>query len=262
MNLVKGNKIIICILFFFFSFQIELLQAEKEQVISDKENNLEIASDIDVKGDMSADSELAEEVEEEDEEEDGLLGMSIEELLDVEIISVTRRKGQDLFTAPAAVYVISQEDIRRAGHLSLSEQLRMSPGLHVAKIDQNVSAITARGQNGQYGNMLLVQQDGRTIYSPLFSGVFWEAQGIVLQDVDRIEIVRGPGATLWGANAVNGIISIVTKPAKETQGWLVSSGVGTEMRGYGTVRYGGILDEGTYFKVYGKHIEWILHQFC
>jgi len=138
-----------------------------------------------------------------------LTELSLEELMNIEITSVSK-KAQKLSDAAAAVFVITQEDIRRSGVTSIPEALRMVPGLQVARIDANKWAITSRGFNGRLANKLLVLIDGRSVYSPLYSGVFWEAQHTLLEDVDRIEVIRGPGATLWGANAVNGVINIMT----------------------------------------------------
>ena len=131
----------------------------------------------------------------------------------------------------------------------------MVPGLQVARIDANKWAITSRGFNGRFANKLLVLIDGRSVYTPLFSGVFWDIQDAMLEDVERIEVIRGPGATLWGANAVNGVINIITKQAKETQGGLVTAGAGTEERGFGSVRYGSKLNDATCYRVYAKYFD-------
>ncbi len=180
-------------------------------------------------------------------------GLSIEELMNIEIISVSKRP-QKLSDAAAAVYVITEEDIRRSGVTSIPEALRMVPGVEVARIDANKWAISARGFTDRFANKLLVLVDGRTVYTPLFSGVYWEVQDYVLEDIERIEVIRGPGAALWGANAVNGVINIITKNAKDTQGGLVSSGVGTEERGFGSFRYGGKSGENTFYRVYVKYL--------
>jgi len=181
-----------------------------------------------------------------------LTELSLEELMNIEITSVSK-KAQKLSDAAAAVFVITQEDIRRSGVTSIPEALRMVPGLQVARIDANKWAITSRGFNGRLANKLLVLIVGRSVYSPLYSGVFWEAQHTLLEDVDRIEVIRGPGATLWGANAVNGVINIMTKQAKETQGGMVATGTGTEERGFGSVRYGAKLADDTYYRAYAKY---------
>ncbi|MDY6989878.1 MAG: TonB-dependent receptor [Thermodesulfobacteriota bacterium] len=180
--------------------------------------------------------------------------MTLEELMDIEITSVSKRP-QRLSGAAAAVFVITQEDIRRSGATTIPEALRMVPGLQVAKIDAKTWAVTSRGFNGRLANKLLVLMDGRTVYTPTFSGVHWDMQDTMLEDVDRIEVIRGPGATLWGANAVNGVINIMTKEAKDTQGGLVSVGAGTEERGFGGLRYGGKLGDDAYYRIYAKYFE-------
>src|SRR5258708_1242875 len=152
-----------------------------------------------------------------------LSSLSVDDLMNVEVTSVSR-KGQKLSDTAAAVFVITQEDIRRSGATSIPEVLRIVPGPHVARIKGNTWASSARGSNGQYANKLLVMIDGRTVYTPLFAGVFWDAQDTLLDDVDRIEVIRGPGGTLWGANAVNGVINIITKNAIETEGTFVAAG--------------------------------------
>ncbi len=146
-----------------------------------------------------------------------LAEMSLEELMSITVTSVAK-KPQSIGRSPAAVYVITQEDIARSGLTSIPELLRMVPGLQVAQIDANKWAISSRGFNGRFANNLLVLIDGRSVYTPLFAGVFWDAQDTLLEDVDRIEVIRGPGATIWGANAVNGVINVITKRADETQG--------------------------------------------
>lgn len=181
-----------------------------------------------------------------------LLQMSLEDLGKIKITTVSR-KSESWSSAAAAVYVITQEDLRRSGVNSLPEALRMAPGLDVARANSRQWAISSRGFNDLFANKLLVLMDGRTIYTPLFSGVFWEDTDTLLEDVDRIEVIRGPGATLWGANAVNGVINIITKNARDTQGTLISGGGGTEERGFGGVRYGGQLAANTYYRVYAKY---------
>jgi iron complex outermembrane receptor protein len=178
--------------------------------------------------------------------------MSVEDLMNVQVTSVSKR-SQKLADAAAAIFVITQEDIRRSGANSIPEALRMVPGVQVARIDENKWAISARGFNGRFANKLLVLIDGRSVYTPLFSGVYWNIQDVMLEDVDRIEVIRGPGATLWGANAVNGVINIITKASKSTQSALASAGGGTETRGSGSVRYGGRLNQGTYYRAYAKY---------
>lgn len=179
-----------------------------------------------------------------------LTQLSLEDLMEVKITSVAK-KAQAVSQTAAAVFVITQEDIRRSGVTSIPEALRMVPGLHVAKVDGNKWAITARGFNGRYSNKLLVLMDGRTVYTPTFSGTYWEIQDTVLEDIDRIEVIRGPGGSLWGANAVNGVINIITKKAGNTQGMLASAVAGTEET-ITTLRYGGTIGESLSFRVYGK----------
>jgi iron complex outermembrane receptor protein len=177
--------------------------------------------------------------------------MSIEELMRVKL-SLSRTDEQFSRSA-AAAYIITEDEIRRSGVTSLPEALRMAPGIEVARVDSHTWAVTARGFNDAFANKLLVMIDGRTIYTPLFSGVFWDAQDTVLEDIDHIEIIRGPGSTLWGANAVNGVINIVTKKASQTQGGLIAVGAGTEERGFGVVRYGGKITEEAHYRAYVKY---------
>ncbi len=177
--------------------------------------------------------------------------LSLEELMDVEVTSVSKRR-QRLADAAAAVFVIGQEDIRRSGATSVPELLRMVPGAEVARIDANKWAVSIRGFNGRFSRKLQVLIDGRSVYSPLFSGVFWDAQDVVLEDIERIEVIRGPGATVWGANAVNGVINIITKSAKDTQGALLSGGVGTNEYGFGTARFGGKAGDKVAYRGYVK----------
>jgi iron complex outermembrane recepter protein len=181
-----------------------------------------------------------------------LTELSLEELMNIEVTTVAK-KEQRLAEAAAAIYVITQEDIHRSGATSIAEVLRLVPGLNVARIDANKWAITARGLNTRFSNKLLVLIDGRSVYNPLFSGVYWDVQDTLLPDIERIEVIRGPAGTLWGANAVNGVINIITKSAQDTQGGLVSAGGGNEERGFGDVRYGGKLGGNAYYRVYAKY---------
>ena len=180
-----------------------------------------------------------------------LTKMSIEDLLNVEVTTASK-KAQFLTDVPAAIYVITSEDIRRSGATSVPDLLRMVPGVQVAQIDANKWAISIRGFNGRYANKLLVLIDGRSVYTPLFSGVYWDVQDVMLEDVERIEVIRGPGGSLWGANAVNGIINIITKHAKDTQGSLLYLGVGDEEKGLGGFRHGGAWGKDGHYRVYGK----------
>jgi len=177
--------------------------------------------------------------------------LSIEQLMNLEVTSVSRRPER-LAQAASAIQVITQQDIRRSGASSLPEALRLATNLQVAQVNSRDWAISARGFNSTTANKLLVLIDGRTVYTPLYSGVFWDVQDVPLGDVDRIEVISGPGATLWGANAVNGVINVITKRARETQGLVVSGGGGTELRGFGTTRYGGALGSHVNYRIYGK----------
>src|SRR5262249_51333915 len=164
-----------------------------------------------------------------------------------------RPAGPTVGTSPAAVYVITAEDIRRSGMRTIPDLLRMVPGVDVARIDANKWAVGIRGFNAEFSNKLLVMMDGRSLYSPTFGGVFWDERDVLLEDVERIEVIRGPGATLWGANAVDGVINIITKRAGDTQGTFVSGGGGSEPRSMGAVRYGGKLGDNAYYRVYFKY---------
>ena len=179
------------------------------------------------------------------------LEMSVEELLNVEVTSVSK-KAQTLNNSAAAVYVITQEDIKRIGARSIPEALRLAPGVDVAKISSNKWAVSIRGFNNRLANKLLVLIDGRNVYTRAFSGTYWGQQDVMLEDVERIEVIRGPGGTLWGANAVNGVINIITKQSQKTQGGLLATGGGTEELGFGALRYGFQLDPGTTGRVYVK----------
>jgi iron complex outermembrane recepter protein len=180
-----------------------------------------------------------------------LTKMNIEDLMNIEVRSVSK-KEQKLSRTAAAVFVITQEDIRRSGAENIPDLLRMVPGLQVAQINGSTWAITARGFDGQYSNKLLVLVDGRTVYSPIFSGTFWDTQSLLLDNIDRIEVIRGPGATVWGANAVNGVINITTKKAADTQGGLVTTGGGTSQQGFATARYGGAIGNEASYRVSGS----------
>jgi iron complex outermembrane recepter protein len=181
--------------------------------------------------------------------------ISLEDLMNMEVTSVSKR-AQKLADAAAAVFVITQDDIRRSGATSIPEALRLAPGLEVARIDENKWAIGSRGFNGRFDNKLLVLIDGRSVYTPLFSGVYWNVQDVVLEDVDRIEVIRGPGATMWGANAVDGVINIITKQAKLTQGGLATTEAGDEERNAETARYGGKAGDDVYYRAYTKYSDW------
>ena len=181
-----------------------------------------------------------------------LADYSLEDLMQVEVYSASKQV-ETVFTAASAIYVITGEDIHKSGVTSLPEALRLAPGVQVSKIDGNKWAVSIRGFAGRFANKLLVLQDGRTIYNPLFSGVYWNAQEIMLEDIEQIEVIRGPAATLWGVNAVNGVINIITKHAKDTQGGVLTASGGTSERGASGVRYGGKIGDAGYLRVYGKY---------
>jgi iron complex outermembrane receptor protein len=175
--------------------------------------------------------------------------MSIEDLMNVEVTSASR-KEQRAADVAAAVFVISHEDIRRSGMSTIPDLLRLAPGVDVAQINANKWAVSVRGFNGLYANKLLVLIDGRSTYNRMFSGVFWDSEDLMFDDVDRIEVIRGPGAALWGANAVNGVINIVTKGAVDTQGGLARADIG-RVSEQGAVRYGGVVGV-TRYRVYSQ----------
>lgn len=177
---------------------------------------------------------------------DDLLALDIDQLGNTEVVvqgfseqvTTVARTESTVGQSPAAVFVITNEMIHRSGVRTIPDALRMAPGVQVAQIDANKTAVSIRGFNGRFANKLLVQIDGRTVYTPLFGGVFWDVQDVLLEDIDRIEVIRGPGATVWGANAVNGVINIITKSAKETPGFFAEAGAGNE-RDFASVRMGG-----------------------
>ena len=171
--------------------------------------------------------------------------------MDIEVTSVSK-KPEKVTQAPAAVFVITQEDIRRSGATQIPEVLRMVPGVEVARVDSNKWAVSIRGFNNLFARKLLVLIDGRSVYTGLFSGTFWDTQDTVLEDVERIEVIRGPGATVWGANAVNGVINIITKNAGNSQGGMISAGGGNVEQGFTTMRYGDKLGDNAHYRVYGK----------
>lgn len=186
---------------------------------------------------------------------DDLRHMSLEELANVNVSSVLKTSGA-LSEAPAAIYVISQEDITRSGATTVPEALRLAPNLQVAQTSASKYVITARGLSGNnqaqnFPNKLLVLIDGQSVYTPLFSGVYWDAQDVLLADVDRIEVISGPGATLWGANAVNGVINIITRDAAHSQGALIDVAGGSRDL-VAAARYGGRLGGNATFRVYAK----------
>lgn len=176
----------------------------------------------------------------------------LEELVDVEISSASRRP-EPLSQASSAIDVITGEEIERAGATNIPDALRLGTEMEVAQIDGHTWAISARGFNTSSANKMQVLMDGRSLYTPLFSGVFWDVQETFLADLQQIEVIRGPGATLWGANAVNGVINIITKSAKDTQGLLLEGAGGSELEDFGGIRYGGQINKDTYYRVYVIH---------
>lgn len=182
--------------------------------------------------------------------ESDLAEMSLEDLMNTEVTSVSK-KAQNKTDTAASITVISSEDLRRGGFTSVPEALRMVPGLQVAQIDANRWAISARGFNQEFANKLLVLIDGRSVYTPLFGGVYWDIQDYPIEDIERIEVIRGPGGTIWGANAVNGVINVITKHSTDTQGVLLSGHGGSQEYG-ATGRYGMKLGENTSLRVFGR----------
>jgi iron complex outermembrane receptor protein len=179
---------------------------------------------------------------------------SLEDLMNIQVTSVSK-KEQNLSKTGAAIFVITQEDIRRSGATNIPDVLRLAPGVDVARVDANQWAISIRGFNDQYANKVLVLIDGRSVYSPTFSGVYWDMQDVPLEDIDRIEIIRGPGGTVWGANAVNGVINIITKSAAATKGGLISAGTGSQDHADTLVQYGGQAGQGASYRVFGRYFD-------
>jgi len=188
------------------------------------------------------------------EEVDSSFDLSLEELLNIEVTSVSKQR-QPLSNSPAAIYVLTNKDIIRSGATSIPQALRDVPGLHVAQLDSQKWAISSRGFNGRFNNKLLVLMDGRALYSPEFSGVFWEAQDTLMSDIERIEVIRGPSAAIWGANAVNGVINIITKHSADTLGGYAELGAGDYEDGFVGFRYGAKLAKGATARVYAKSFE-------
>jgi iron complex outermembrane receptor protein len=182
-----------------------------------------------------------------------LSDLSLEQLSNVVVTSVSRQEER-LGKAAASIFIISSSDIRRSGARSLPEALRLAPNLQVARVDARNYAITARGFNSALENKLLVLIDGRSVYSPLFSGVFWDAQDLVMDDIERIEVISGPGSTIWGANAVNGVINVITKSSKDTLGGRAALAVGSSERA-GTLRYGGHAGAHGSYRLYAKYFD-------
>jgi len=179
------------------------------------------------------------------------LNLSIDDLMNVKVTTVSRAP-QRLSQVASAIFVITQDDIRRSGATSIPDALRMAPGVQVERVGTDKWAISIRGFNGLFANKLQVLMDGRSVYSPIFSAVIWEQQDTLLEDIERIEVIRGPAATSWGSNAVNGVINIITKRAADTQGALFTAGGGSFEHGFVGARYGGMINAETPFRVYAK----------
>ncbi len=180
--------------------------------------------------------------------------LSLQELMNLDVTSVAKAP-QAYGEAPAAIQVVTGEEIEQSGASSIPEALRLADNLEVAQENAHDWAISARGFNANLANKLLVLIDGREVYTPLYGGVEWNAQDYLLQDIDRIEVISGPGGTLWGADAVNGVINITTKSAKDTQGLYMEAGGGSELQDFTGVRYGGTLASNVYFRIYGKYFD-------
>jgi iron complex outermembrane receptor protein len=178
--------------------------------------------------------------------------LDLEDLMKVEVTTASK-SGQSISDVPAAIYVISQEDIRRSGAMNIPEALRLAPGVDVSQIDGNKWMISIRGFNSKYADKLLVLVDGKSVYTSLFSGVYWDALDLPLSDIDRIEVIRGPGGSLWGANAINGVINIITKNSAHTQGSLISTEVGSDEKLNSTYRYGGKFSKDATYRVYSTY---------
>lgn len=180
--------------------------------------------------------------------------MSLDELLDQQVVTVSRSE-QHVSNTAAAIQVIGAEEIRRSSATTLPEALRLASNLAVARASSSSWAISARGFNNELANKMLVLIDGRTVYTPLYAGVFWDTQNVLLEDVDRIEVVSGPGGTLWGANAVNGVINVITKSAKDTQGLYASGGGGSFLQDFGAVRYGAGNGSNLFYRAYAQRFD-------
>ena len=181
-----------------------------------------------------------------------LTGTSLEDLMNIQVTSASKTE-QKISNVAAAIFVITQEDIRRSGATNIPDLLRMVPGVQVAQVNANKWAISARGLNDLYSNELLVLVDGRTVYTPTFGGVFWDVLDLPLDDIQQIEVIRGPGSSVWGSNAVNGVINIITKKAKDTRGGLLVARGGNTNGEAGVIQYGGALGQETDFRVYAKY---------
>jgi iron complex outermembrane receptor protein len=177
---------------------------------------------------------------------------SLEDLMNIEVTSVSK-KEQKLSRTGAAVFVITQDDIHHSGATNIPDLLRMAPGVNVARISANTWAISIRGFNSRYSDKVLVLVDGRSVYTASFSGVYWDQQDMPMDNIERIEVIRGPGGTVWGANAMNGVINIITKSSKVTQGGLLTMGTGSEETATGVIQYGGKIGHNGTYRAFGKY---------
>src|SRR5271165_2467535 len=181
-----------------------------------------------------------------------LKNLSLEQLSAIDVTSPSKEPTPAM-RSPVAIFVITGDDIRRSGATTIPDALRLAPGVEVARIDGSKWSIGIRGFGTRLSRDVLVLIDGRTVYTPLFAGTYWEVQDTLMEDIDRIEVIRGPGGTIWGPNAVNGVISIITKSSKDTQGGLISGGAGNVQQGFGEARYGGTGDDPNFtYRFYGK----------
>ena len=182
---------------------------------------------------------------------DALKSLSLEQLSQIEVTSPSK-EPTPAFRSPVAIYVITGDDIRRSGATTLADALRLAPGVEVAQIDAGKWSVGIRGFGTQLSRDVLVMIDGRSVYTPLFAGTYWQVQDTLLEDVDRIEVIRGPGGTIWGPNAVNGVINIITKSSKDTQGVFASAGGGSQQQGFYNFRYGGDAGNDFTYRFYAK----------
>lgn len=178
--------------------------------------------------------------------------LTLEQLNEIVVTSVSRQE-EKLSNAAASVFIISATDIRRSGARSLPEALRLAPNLEVARVDARNYAISARGFNNPFANKILMLVDGRSVYSPFFSAVFWDVQSVVMEDIERIEVISGPGSTMWGVNAVNGVINVITRNARDSQGTLLSV-AGSSGEGDASLRFGGRLSNSGYYRAYAQYM--------
>jgi iron complex outermembrane recepter protein len=183
-----------------------------------------------------------------------LTTLSLEELLNIKVVSVAKR-SENLSDSPSAIQVITNDQLRRSGASNIPEALRLATNLNIAQQNSHEWIISARGFSAEKGNKLLVLMDGRTLYTPLFAGVFWDRQDYLLEDIDRVEVISGPGGTLWGANAVNGVINLMSKDAADTQGFYGEAAAGDSLETLVGLRYGAALNKSAHYRVYTKYAD-------